>query len=211
MSECEDRHSIAVRFVFLGEVSGDISIFCSKTKSYELGSRSALRRLHKENLTSEAMNRTLFIVAITATCIAIACGEGGSFPKTENIGRHKPVETVGEKTCGHVYSSLSYCEPATDKHGLAKGACDRKPCSLECPGRDRNIDGVVPSIDVMNGNLGNCIIKDNDDNRGTNMVAYRFLNHPACFSQPMEVLEIGRSPSRFTLAVWIKQEYGNAG
>lgn len=159
----------------------------------------------------------MLIITVILTCCTWAVyvsAEGGSFPPTENIGKYKPVLTEGDRTCGG-RKTKSYCEPASDESGLRDGACSERPCDLDCPDRERKPDGsgVATAIPVMNDNLLNRIIRlpKNFANPRPKLQAYQFYNHPSCYTQPKEVLQLGRSPSQFTLAVWINQQRGNAG
>lgn len=153
----------------------------------------------------------IVVIILLAVVTTTTYAETGSFPPIENIGKNKLVSTKGDKTCGQDIDS--YCEPAEDVNGLLDGACDKKPCDLDCPERERKPDGsgAVPAIEVINENLLGRIRIDRRDNRGSRLPAYAFFNHPSCFTQPKENILLGRSPSQFTLAVWVKQEYGNAG
>ncbi|XP_077967518.1 usherin-like isoform X1 [Styela clava] len=140
----------------------------------------------------------------------IVTSQTGSYPPNDNIGLYRPISTNGDTTCG-TSAPGSYCQPAADDHGLAGRACNKRRCNLECPGRDRVTDGQLRFINVMDGNLQNCITPNYEDTRGTGKASFDFQNHPTCFAQPTNVLRTGTAPGQFTLAVWIKQRRRNAG
>lgn len=156
------------------------------------------------------MNSIVVLIVLTLGATP-TIAETGSFPQIENIGKNKLVYTEGDKTCGQ--DMQSYCEPAEGVNGLLDQACVKKPCDLDCPGRERKSDGsgAVPNFEVINDNRLGRVQQDRSDTRGSKSKTYLFYNHRLCFTQPKENLQLGRSPSQFTLAVWVKQQYGNAG
>lgn len=136
--------------------------------------------------------------------------QAGSYPSLEDVGRFKPVHITPNVTCGTPVKSI-YCQPVSTAEELAGTSCIHRTCRNDCPGRDRSAsDYHLLGIDLMKGNLGECVTRNYKDTRGTRKPSYEFLHDSKCFTNPSNVPRTGEF-GQFTLSIWIKQQPMNAG